>query len=250
MDEKFNTTLSGPALAGRVGKLEEQVDDVRSVLRAMITNNPDVMKGDPSSLQSVTQSTVQREKRQSSARTDSVVIREGCQALMRWTAREKAQIIYDSDNDPFTATAFKEKCFGKSNIAVITFTTTGDVFGAYIHIKIDQLKTLYADRRHFVFSLECHGRFETPRRWMLRPEKRQGTCVCWYTPGSDQGFIYFGDNRSYCLHIGNPSQKTFFNDITNGFEGIRDEDLIGPFDKDEGAFFKTRRLVVAQLLHK
>ena len=59
---------------------------------------------------------------------DLTVMESGIRALKRWTVKASANIVYDSRVDPFTDQGLFDKGRGKSNIAVVCFTTDGHVF--------------------------------------------------------------------------------------------------------------------------
>ena len=98
--------------------------------------------------------------------------RENVSTMKRWVGKERARIIFDSDVDPFTNEMFNFKCMNKPNIAVIGFTTDGDVFGGYLEKEVCEAGKELKDPNHFIFSLESHGRCKTPMRF-LRKEKRK-----------------------------------------------------------------------------
>ena len=64
-------------------------------------------------------------------------------ACKEWTGKTNATIIYDSAVDEFTSDGLFETVKGKRNIALIGFTTDGDVFGGFYSIAVTkQFKNL------------------------------------------------------------------------------------------------------------
>ena len=79
-------------------------------------------------------------------------------ALKEWTGKESATIIFDSTVDEFTTDGLFEKVKGKRNIAVVGFTTDGDVFGGFHNVAVTEQAFWFDDPNIFVFSFESHGR--------------------------------------------------------------------------------------------
>ena len=56
--------------------------------------------------------------------------------LKEWTGKAIATIIYDSTADEFTDGGLFNKVKDKQNIAIIGFTTDGDVFGGFYSVAV------------------------------------------------------------------------------------------------------------------
>ena len=168
--------------------------------------------------------------------------REMVDVMKGWVGKERAEIIFDSDVDEFTNRMFNIKCLDKPNIAVIGFTTEGDVFGGYLEKEVSETDKLLTDPNHFIFSLESHGRCKTPMRWMRKNEKRQR--AVWWQTNYQYGFITFGDGEAGHLYLGNMETNPFCHYLSWDYQGIEDRTLTGKNGTCE--FHHCRRLVVLQ----
>ena len=56
--------------------------------------------------------------------------------LMEWTGKSKVTLVYDSLVDEFSGSGLFDKIKGKENIAVVAFTTDGDVFGGFYTVAV------------------------------------------------------------------------------------------------------------------
>ena len=59
-------------------------------------------------------------------------------ALKEWTRKAKETIIFDSTVDEFTFDGLFNKVKGKPNIAIIGFTTDGDVLGGFYSVAVTE----------------------------------------------------------------------------------------------------------------
>ena len=98
-------------------------------------------------------------------------------ALREWTGKSSATIIYDSTVDEFTADGLFNKVKGKKDIAVIGFTTDGDVFGGFYSVAVTRQDRNVYDPNIFVFSFESHGRCTTPQRFIVKDVRRKKRTV-------------------------------------------------------------------------
>ena len=97
--------------------------------------------------------------------------REDVSTFKEWVGKKNVEIIYDSDVDEFTWKMFNSKCLHQPNIAIISFTQDGDVFGGYFNIAVNETWEWLKDPNHFIFSFESHGRCQTPQRFMMKEER-------------------------------------------------------------------------------
>ena len=67
---------------------------------------------------------------------DLAVMVNGVNALKEWTGKTHGAVVYDSKVDPFTDDGLFERVKGKSNIALVGFTTEGDVFGGFHSVAV------------------------------------------------------------------------------------------------------------------
>ena len=59
-------------------------------------------------------------------------------ALKEWTGKSSATIIFDSTVDEFTDDGLFNKIKGRPNIALVGFTTEGDVFGGFYSVAMTE----------------------------------------------------------------------------------------------------------------
>ena len=57
-------------------------------------------------------------------------------ALKAWTGKARTTIVCDSTTDEFTDDGLYTKLRGKRDIAIIGFTTDGDVFGGFYSVAL------------------------------------------------------------------------------------------------------------------
>ena len=167
-------------------------------------------------------------------------------ALKAWTGKERATIIYDSTVDEFTDDGLFNKVVGSENIAVIGFTTDGDVFGGFYSVAMTNQDFLY-DRNVFVFSFESHGRCETPHRFAVKRKLKDEAFVGLYK-NVRNGLVLFGVFGHCLFYLGNEESNSYCRDLSQGFEGIQDTTLTGESSSwDDGPFHHCTRLVAVQL---
>ena len=104
--------------------------------------------------------------------------------LMQWTGKTSAKIIYDSTVDEFTDDGLFNKIQGKPNIALVGFTTDGDVFGGFYSRAVTKHDKGFYDPNIFAFSFESHGRCMTPQRFLVRNGMKD--CACLFPPQRQQ----------------------------------------------------------------
>ena len=163
-------------------------------------------------------------------------------ALKQWTRKETSTIVFDSTVDEFTGDGLFEKVKGIPNIAVVGFTTEGDVFGGFYRIVVTTPNKSFRDPDMFVFSFESHGRCETPKRFLVKSEKKGDASVLFFK-NHTYGFISF-DGESGWLFLGNQSSNTWCHHLARVFEGVYDTTLTGKKDREN---FTCTRLAAVQL---
>ena len=177
---------------------------------------------------------------------DLEIMTNGVKALKEWTGSSSATIVYDSNVDSFTHEGFFNKIQGKRDIAVVAFTTDGDVFGGYYNMAMTRQDTNIYDPRVFVFSFESHGRCLTPQMFAVKQRLRDEANV-WFDSDCDKGFVLFWVTRVGGFWLGNQSSKSYCNDISEGFERLGDTTLTGKNGTNKGPFHHCTRLVALQL---
>ena len=77
-------------------------------------------------------------------------------------------------------------------MALVAFTTDGDVFGGFYTVAVEQQGELFFEPNLFVFSFESHGRCETLQRFALKKmPKKKAHVIFWKNNSSGQfsGFM-------------------------------------------------------------
>ena len=91
---------------------------------------------------------------------------------MRWGRAHDVAVLFDSDVDEFTGRGFVQTVLHRPNVAVVGFTTEGDVFGGFYNVAVTEENWRFSDLNIFAFSFESHGRCETPRRFGVKKAKK------------------------------------------------------------------------------
>ena len=168
-------------------------------------------------------------------------------ALKEWTGKAKATIIYDSTVDEFTHDGLFTKVRGKPNIAVVGFTTDGDVFGGFYSRAVTKQNEQFFDPNIFVFSFESHGRCMTPQRFVVK--ERVMSAYVRFFQNNSCGFVWFGvyDEGGFCL--GDERSNSYCFDTSRAFEGLEDTTLTGQnnIDCDYPPYHHCTRLVAIHL---
>ena len=167
-------------------------------------------------------------------------------ALKEWTGKAKATIIYDSTVDEFTHDGLFTKVRGKPNIAVVGFTTDGDMFGGFYSVAVTKQKMFFHDLNIFVFSFESHGRCETPQRFNVKKRLKK-KAYAHFRKNLSGGFVAFRVYGGGGFVLGNESSRSFCCDLSCGFEGLGDTTLTGKNSGYEGPFHHCTRLLAIQL---
>ena len=163
--------------------------------------------------------------------------------LKEWTGKGSATIIFDSTVDEFTDQGLFDKVKGKANIAIVAFTSDGDMFGAFYTVAVTEQDEAVKDQNMFIFSFESRGRCETPQRFVVKTVVRNKKLVKFFKNDSDGWFVGFGGCYGF-FDLGNEKSKTWCYNLSNGFEGIDDDTLTG---KGNNENFTCTRVVAIRL---
>ena len=170
--------------------------------------------------------------------------------LKEWTWKATATVIYDSFVDEFTDECLFDKLKGKPNIAVVGFTTDGDVFGAFYSRAVrTQLIgfTDFNDPDMFIFSFESHGRCMTPQKFVPKERLKKNAHVCFWNNNSC-GFVELGVFGQCGFTLGNEKSRSCCIHLSRGFEGLEETTLTGQnSDYLQGPYHHCTRLVAVQL---
>ena len=165
-------------------------------------------------------------------------------ALKEWAGKANATIIYDSTVDEFTDDGLFNKVKGKPNIAVIGFTTDGDVFGGFYHMALMRQGQHLYDPNLFIFSFESHGQSTTPHKFVVKKEKKGCAVVKFQKnhPGGLFAALYVAHDSGFLL--GNDQSEVCFAFEPSGFECTGNTT---PTGKNFGVLLPCCRLVAIQL---
>ena len=167
-------------------------------------------------------------------------------ALKEWAGKTSAAIVYDSTVDEFTDDGLFEKVRGKPDIAVIGFTTDGDVFGGFYSVAVSERGKTLKDRNMFIFSFESHVRCMTPQRFVVKEKKKDSAAVEFNNDDLDEWFVKFEGGGGY-FYLGDVKSDTYCFNLSDGFEGLEDTTLTGQDGCWFGPYHFCARLVAVQL---
>ena len=151
-------------------------------------------------------------------------------------------LLYDSTVDPFTADGLLNKVVAKPHVAIVIFTSKGDIFGFFY------IEPIQPGKRHGLvhvraFSFECHGRCETPKFFSPNRDRCGGVQLIF---SSDRDGIFTLSVRfSGSLTIANDHSRSFGNSLSTAFEDMPETLLTG---KGSGEKFTCTRLVALKLV--
>ena len=117
---------------------------------------------------------------------DLTVMESGIRALKRWTVRANANIIYHSRVGPFTDQGLFDKVEAMANVAIVAFTTEGDVFGGFYNVAVTEQWNAFFDENMFIFSFQSHGRCMTSQRFLV---KKKGQAFVLFYNNDDGWFV-------------------------------------------------------------
>ena len=167
--------------------------------------------------------------------------------LKQWTGKATATVIYDNIVDEFTHDGLFNKAKGKPNVAVVGFTTDGDVFGGFYSVAVTKQDEDFKDPIIFAFSFESHGRCETPQRFVLK-KWQMGWASVFFWKNNKYGFVWFGATGGGDFCLGNESSNSFCCAVSRAFKGLKNTTLTGKNGTwYEGPFHHCIRLVVVRL---
>ena len=168
------------------------------------------------------------------------------EALKQWTGKSRATIVFDSTVDEFIHDGLFNKVKGKRNIAIVGFTTDGDVFGGFFSLAVTELWRWIYDRNIFAFSFESHGRCMTPQRFVVNEMLKEKANLRFFK-NDNYGFVAVWASGYDGLYLGNERSDSYCCDMSFGFEGIEDTTLTGKTGNYNGPYHHCTRLVAIQL---
>ena len=175
------------------------------------------------------------------------IMASSVETMKQWIGKPHATIIYDSDVHPYTASTLFAHVRGRENIALVTTTADGDVFGAFFSCAVKFREEHFQDPNIFAFSFESHGRCATPQRFGLKPERAQRAIVSFCNYSSMGWFAWVGVFSEGAFHFGNEKSRPRCWNLSRIFEGMGDCTLSGKTWRgrdDEG--YRCTRLIAVQ----
>ena len=155
------------------------------------------------------------------------IMQRGLNALVQWTKNANARVVYDSNTDFFTDKELFEHVKDRGDIALIAFTTDGDVFGGYYSVAVTQQDKDFYDDSVFMFSFESHGRCETPQLFALKQEMSHLARVKYFNADGNGWFVRFGVYGFGHLGLGDINSRTWNKNFACCFQGMQDTTLTG-----------------------
>ena len=170
-------------------------------------------------------------------------------ALKEWTGKANVTIVFDSTFDEFTDDGLFDKVKGKPNIAIVGFTTDGDVFGGFYSPAVTKQFKDFFDPNLFAFSFESHGRCETPKRFMVKEGWLKEKANVSFSKNNISGFVGFWVFAYGWFYLGNEKSNSWCHDLSDAFEGIEKMTLTGQNNtsKYTPPFHHCARIVAIQL---
>ena len=166
-------------------------------------------------------------------------------SFKQWTGKSNATIIYDSTVDEFTVRGLINKVGMKENIALVGFTTGGDVFGGFYSVGVERLDESFYDPNIFAFSFFSHWRCETPRKFPVYRDVATMPRVLFFRD-YDYGFVLFGVCGRGAFYLGNERSKSYCEAIGDVFKGLRNTTFTG-MNGTRNGFHHNTRLIAVQL---
>ena len=168
-------------------------------------------------------------------------------ALKEWTGKGSATIIFDSTVDEFTHDGLFMKVKAKSNIALVGFTTEGDVFGGFYSVAVDEQEQGFWDPNIFAFSFESHGRCQTPQRFPVK-DGMKDKAYLFFSKNHKHGIVRFGVSVGG-FTLGNENSDSYCYFTSDGFVGLENVTLSGQnyCNPPLGPYHHCTRLVAIQL---
>ena len=180
---------------------------------------------------------------------DFEVMATGVTALKQWTGKTTANVVYDSKVDPFTDECLFQKVKGKRNVAIVGFTTDGDVFGGFYSVAVTDQARDFFDPNIFAFSFESHGRCKTPQRFVVKKGWQRDRASLIFWKSCVYGFVSFWVFGGGGFRLGNEKSRSFCVHVSGAFEGLEDTTLTGKnWERPNfGEYHHCTRLVAIQL---
>ena len=179
--------------------------------------------------------------------TDRLVGEGRVDCLTEWAGKASATVVFDSTVDEFTRGGLFQMVKGKENIALVGFTTDGDVFGGFYSIAVTEQDKFFYDPTIFAFSFESHGRCMTPHRFFVKKSQMKKAFVkFWKT--DKRGFVDFAVFAVGFFYLGNERSDSFCFKVSDAFDGLENTTLTGKDGKFfSGPYYHCTRLVAIQL---
>ena len=166
-------------------------------------------------------------------------------ALKEWTRKSTATVLFDSAVDEFTSRGLLDNIRGKPNIAVVGFTTDGDVFGGYFSVAVSPQWEEYRDPDIFAFSFESHGRCETPQRFLVRYSLMDKAFLRLARAETSDFRVEFYVPRRGGFRLGNDRTGSWCSNVALAFGSLGNTTLTGTnFTSNQ---FHCTRLLAVQL---
>ena len=223
------------AVSSFISKMNDHVDDISLVFREKIN---EIKKGDEERRKGKETMTV------SFSGKDLDVMVNGVEVLKKWTGKGSAAIVYDSTVDEFTDQGLFDKVEGKANVAVIGFTTDGDVFGGFYSRAVTEQWEDFYDPSIFAFSFESHGRCMTPQRFVVYGGNIEHANVE-FSSRNSHGFVMFWVERAGGFWVGNEKTVSFCRTLSLAFDKF-DATFISR-DDDYPPKYSCNRIIAVQL---
>ena len=171
----------------------------------------------------------------------------GVNALKHWTWLSEATLVYDSKTDPYTADGLFDRIRGVQNVALIGFTTDGDVFGGFYSKAVTGQEEYSNDPSIFAFSFESHGRCMAPQRFVRYGGWDDEAMVTF--ENTSKGFVHFWVYGFGGFSLGNERSKSNCWNMSYAFEGLKDTTLTGKnsTNDENPPFHHCIRLVAVHL---
>ena len=155
----------------------------------------------------------------------------GCvDALRAWAGKPVATLLYDSDVDEFTAGGLFGRVAARQNVAVVTVTADGDVFGLFHTVPVTEDEHTYIDPALFVFSFESHGRCMTPQRFVVKRGMGDAAYLQYWRNNPDEWFVQVGVRYEGYVLVGSEAARTPAVELGLAFEGLDSAALTGHED--------------------
>ena len=175
--------------------------------------------------------------------TDAV-LQQCIRRLEGWTATKHGRVVYDSRVDPFTAHGLFTAVCQKPNIAIVGFTTEGDVFGGFYSVAVFDTCLFFHDPHLFAFSFVRDGPTLTASKFTLKAVYEKNAFV-FFLENSTNGFVYFHGGKGG-FFLGGPKSDSYCQDMATTFEGLDEERFRVKPGSPTGPYYYCQMLVAVQ----